>query len=207
MCGATTAQTNLQNEEFQTLQQYDTMMAQQYQDQQGLYKSVNSILAPILAKGPSQKGFSQEEENTLNAQAVEGTAENYAGASQAINESLAGEGGGNEAISTGGQAALKAGIAESAAKEESAQETQIQEANYQQGESNFQNAEEGEMAIAAGENPLGYANAVTNQENVTGNTANEIASEDNSWINAAIGAAGAIGGGFAGDFNFGSQHG
>jgi hypothetical protein len=199
MCGATSAQTQLQTEEMQTLQQYDSMMQTQYANQQGLYKQVNSVLQPILAAGPDQKGFSQDEENTLNAQAVEGTAENYAGASKAVNESIAAEGGGNEAITTGGAAELKGEIAASAAQTESGQETQIQEANYQAGQQNFQNAEQGEMAVASGENPLGYAGAVTNQENATSNTANEIAQEDNSWINAAIGAAGSIGGAVVGE--------
>ena len=44
----------------------------------------------IFSMGPSQKGFDQSEENTLNAQAVEGTAENYSQAAKAVNEQTAG---------------------------------------------------------------------------------------------------------------------
>lgn len=193
MCGATAEQKNLENEDAATLQQYDQMMQTQYANQTALYSKVNAVLSPILQAGPNQEGFSTAEKNNLNAQAVEGTAENYQSAAKAVNENLAGEGGGNSPLPTGGQEELKEQTAESAAQEESRQESEIEGADYQQGYSEFQNAEEGEMAIASGENPLGYAGAVTNQANATGNEANSIAQEDNSWVSAALGAAGSIG--------------
>lgn len=192
MCGATGAQTTLQDAQMQELQTYDTMMKQQYANQQGIYQQVGSVLAPIVAKGPNQEGFSDEERNTLNASAVEGTATNYAQASRALNEKLSAQGGGNMPITTGGETQLQAEMAASAASTESGEETQIKEADYQQGYSEFENAEEGEMAIASGENPLGWAGATTNAGEAAGTTANQIASENNSWINAALGAAGSI---------------
>jgi hypothetical protein len=194
MCGATGAQQQLQSEEMQTLTEYDQLMQTQYANQQAIYGQVSSVLSPILAKGPNQQGFSTNEENVLNSQAVEGTAENYSEASKALNESEAAEGGGNVPITTGGQTQQKAELASSAASSESQQETQIQEANYAAGEQEFQEAEQGEMAIASGENPLGYAEVAEGQENATNSEANAIASEDNSWINAAIGAAGGVAG-------------
>jgi hypothetical protein len=178
---------------MQTLQDYNSAFQQQYANQQAIYGKVSSVLDPILAAGPNQTGFSTGEENTLNSQAVEGTAENYAGAAKAVGEETAAEGGGNTPISVGGQTQLKQEVANSAAQTESGEETQIQEQNYATGRENFQNAEEGEMAIASGENPLGYEGAATNQANATGSEANAIASENNSWYNAAIGAAGSIG--------------
>jgi hypothetical protein len=202
MCGATSAQTQLQNEQMETLQQYDAMMQQQYADQTALYSEVNSVLQPILKAGPNQEGFSSAEKQDLDSQAVEGTAENYQQAAKAVNEQLAAEGGGDAPITTGGQAQLKEQVAEGAAQSESQQESQIKQADYAQGYSEFQNAEEGEMAIAAGENPLGYMSATTNQGEAAANTANQIAQEDNSWISAALGAAGSIGGGLASDFEF-----
>jgi hypothetical protein len=193
MCGATSAQDQLQQEDMETLQQYDQMQQQQYANQQQLYATVNSVLQPILKAGPSQQGYSAGEFNNLNAQAVEGTAENYQGAAKAVNEQLAGEGGGDEFAPSGGQAQLKEEVAQGAAQEESGQESQILESDYATGRSNFQNAEEGEMAIASGENPLGWAGAVTSSEGAAGTQAEQIASEDNSWENALIGAAGSIG--------------
>jgi len=88
-------------------------------------------------------------------------------------------------------------VANSAAEQESSEETQIQGADYQQGQQNFTNAEQGEMAIAAGENPTAYSSAAINAEGAAGSEANAIAQENTSWINASIGAAGAIVGGFA----------
>jgi hypothetical protein len=178
------------------MQQYDQEQQQVFGENQALYASVNSVLQPILKAGPDQQGFSSAESNTLNAQAVEGTAENYAGAARAVGESLAGEGGGEE-LPTGGQAEMKAEIAQSAAGQESQQETQIQEANYQTGRENFQMAEQGELAIAAGENPTSYGNMATNSANAAGSEANAIAQEDSSWENALIGAAGSVGEGWA----------
>jgi hypothetical protein len=195
MC-ATGAQNTIQAEDMATMQQYDQEQQQQYASQTALYAKVNSVLQPILAAGPSQTGFSTAESNALNAQAVEGTAENYAGAAKAVGENIAAEGGG-QGLPTGGQAQLKGEIATSAAGQESQQETQIEEANYQQGLENFQNAEQGELAIASGENPIGYANAATNAAGVAGSEANAIAQEDTSWENALIGAAGSVGEGWA----------
>lgn len=193
MCGATSAQNNLQAEDLQTLQEYNSAFQQQYGNQQAIYGNVTSVLDPILKAGPTQQGFSTAEENTLNSQAVEGTAENYAGAAKAVNEQIGAEGGGNTPISTGGQTELKEEVAQSAANTESGEETQIQEQNYQTGRQNFENAVSGEMAVASGENPIGYEEAATGQANSTGNEANAIAQENNSWYNAALGAAGSIG--------------
>jgi hypothetical protein len=92
---------------------------------------------------------------------------------------------------------LKQQVANSAAQQESSEETQIQGADYQQGQQNFTNAEQGEMAIAAGENPIGYASNAINAEGTAGSEANAIAQENTSWINASIGAVGAIGAGAA----------
>ena len=194
MC-ASEQQNQIQAEDIQQMQQYDAQQAKVFQENQALYATVNSVLQPILQAGPNQTGFSQTETNALNAQAVEGTAENYQNAARAVNENIAAEGG--EGLPTGAAEQLRQEVANSAAGQQSAEETQIQEANYQQGRQNFQNAEEGELAIASGENPVSYSQAATGQSNAAGNEANAIAQENTSWINAAIGAGGAILGGVA----------
>jgi hypothetical protein len=196
MC-ATGAQNTIQQQDIATMQQYDAQQAQQYANQSELYASVKSVLDPILKAGPGQPGFSGAEETALDAQAVEGTAANYRAGAKAVGENLAAEGGGDNPLPTGAQTEMKEQVANSAAAEESQQETQIQEANYQTGRQNFQNAEEGELAIASGENPIGYAGATNSASSNAGTEANAIASEDTSWINSLIGAAGAVGGGWA----------
>ena len=196
MC-ASGAQNTVQQQDINTMQTYSAQQAQQYANQQELYASVKSVLDPILKAGASQEGFSAGEKNNLNAQAVEGTAANYRGAAKAVGENLAAEGGGQNPLPTGAQTQLKEEVANSAAGTESNEETQIEAANYQTGRQNFQNAEEGELAIASGENPLGYSGAANNANQNAGNEANAIAQENTSWINSLIGAAGAVGGGWA----------
>ncbi len=193
MCGATQQQTQLEQEELSAYQDAQKMTAEEYANQEAIYGPMSKQFQSIFDLGPNQTGFSAAESNTLNAQAVAGTAENYSQAAKAVGEGLAAEGGGSEELPTGGQAQLKAEVASSAANAESQEETGIQEANYQQGRQNWQNAGEGLMSIASGENPLGYENAATGAGSAAASEANQIASENNSWINAALGVAGELG--------------
>jgi hypothetical protein len=197
MCGASDAQNQLQQEQISAYQQAQQMTAEEYANQKAIYAPMAAQFQSIFALGPNQKGFNQEEENTLNASAVQGTATNYSAAAKAVNENLAAEGGGNSDITVGGQAELKSEVAQSAAAQQSGQLTQIKEANYQQGYQDWLNAGQGLETIAAGQNPIGYENAATGAGGAASTTANQIAQENNSWINAAIGAAGSIGAGWA----------
>jgi hypothetical protein len=204
MCGSTSAQNNLQQEQMDAYKQAQQLTAEQYANQQAIYAPMAKQFQSIFALGPSQEGFSTAEENVLNAGAVAGTATNYGNAARAVNENLAAMGGGNELIGSGGAAQLKAETAQSAAGELSREQTQIKEANYQQGYNQWLNAGQGLESIAAGQNPLGYEGAATSAGGAAGTTANQIAEQQNSWINAAIGAAGSIGGGIlSGGLSFG----
>ena len=196
MC-ATGGQQDLGQEQLAAYQQAQAMTATEYADQQAIYAPMAKQFSSIFSMGPSQKGFDQSEENTLNAQAVEGTAENYHQAAKAVNGQIASEGGGNEVAPSGAANQLKEEVAQSAAQNESQQETQIQEADYNQGYQEWLNAGQGLETIASGENPLGYENAATGAGSAAGTTEQQIANEDNSWINAAIGAVGTAAGGWA----------
>jgi hypothetical protein len=198
MCGASPAQTQIQDEQLQAYTTAQQMTAQMYSAQQAIYAPMAKQFQSIFDKGPSQEGFSTEETNTLNAQAVQGTATNYSQAAKAVGEGMAAEGGGNDYTPSGGADQLKQEVANSAAGQESSQETQIKEADYNQGYAEWGAAAGGLDAIAAGDNPLGYEGAATSAGGAAGTTANQIAEEDNSWINAALGAAGAIGGAASG---------
>jgi len=169
------------------------MTQEEYGDQQAIYGPMSSQFKSILAKGPNQEGFSAGETEDLNAQAEEGTAENYKNAAKAVGESEAAEGGGNIAMPSGAQDEEKAGIATSAAQQESAEESQIKGADYQEGLSEWNDAAAGLETIAAGENPIGAENAATGAGSAAGTTASQVAEEQNSWENAALGAAGSIG--------------
>lgn len=199
MSGPTATQTELQQEQINAYQQAADLTAKQYSQQESIYGPMVSQFQSIFAKGPSQTGFSTGEESDLNARAVEGTAENYSQAAKAAGEQEAAEGGGTNVLPTGGQQEQRANIAESAAREESEQESQIKQADYTQGYDEWEKAGSGLQAIASGTDPLGYEGAETGAGSAAGTTANQIASEDDSWLNATIGAVGEVGGGLAGN--------
>lgn len=198
MSGPTAQQTELGDEQLAAYQEAEALTQKQYADQQAIYAPMVAQLQTIYAKGPGQKGFSDEETAELDAQAEEGTAENYGNAARAVGEGLAARGGGTNALPGGVESAIQANVATSAAQEESRQESQIEAADYEQGYNEWENAGQGLESIASGENPLGYESGATSSGSAAGQTASEIASEDDSWINAAIGGVATVGGMAAG---------
>ena len=194
MSGPTAQQTELGDAQLQAYQQAATLTQQQYANQQAIYGPMATQFQSIFAKGPGQQGFTPEEDEELNAQAEEGTAENYGNAARAVGEATAARGGGTNPLPTGADSAIEGNIATSAAQEESQQENQINAANYGQGYNEWENAGQGLQAIAAGENPLGYESNETSSGSAAGTTESQIASEDDSWLNATIGAVGSAAG-------------
>jgi hypothetical protein len=98
---------------------------------------------------------------------------------------------------TGAADSLRAKTAQSAAEEQSREESAITAADYSTGRQNWQQAGSGLLTIAGGENPLGFESAGTQSGTAAADTANQIAQAQNSWVNAAIGAGGAALGGWA----------
>lgn len=204
MCGGPTAtQDQLQQEEadfYQTqIQAYNTA----YANFSAISSALNAQFAPIVAAGPNQTGFSAPEMTTLNTQAVQGTATNYDSAETALNEGLAAEGSGGEGLSSGQTAQLRGELGSSAAATESSEELGIDQADYSQGYTNYENAVGGEEQLASGWNPNSFASSTTNSANSTNSEANAIAQEQESGWTSIIGALGGVAGGFAGDFSFG----
>lgn len=193
MCGPTAAQEELTTEETQAYKTAQDMTAKQYANQQAIFAPLTAQFESIFAKGPNQKGFSTEEEQNLNAQAIQGTAQNYKAAATAVGENLAARGGGTNPLTSGAEAELKQETALSAAQEESREESSIEGANYSQGRSEWEAAGGGLQSVAAGLNPVAYEGAATGAAGVANDEANTIAAQSTSWVNAALGAAGAVG--------------
>lgn len=190
-------QDQIGQEQVEAYQQAQTLTAQQYSDQQSIYAPMTAQFQSIFNRGPNQEGFSDAQMQDLNATAVEGTATNYSSAAKAVNEQEASLGGGDIPLTSGGQLQQKEQVAESAAQEESSEESQIKEADYTQGNAEWQAAGSGLETIAAGENPLGYEGAATSAGTAASTTAQQIAQEQNSWETAAMGAVGVAAGGWA----------
>jgi hypothetical protein len=196
MCGSTGQQQTIQSEQMAQYQQIQQLTAEQYAHQQEIYAPMAAQFKSIFAMGPSQEGFAPGEKQDLDTQVIEGTAQNYSQAARAVNRQIA-AGGGGPMMPSGAADELKLDTAVSSAQEQSREESQVKQADYAQGYNEWQQAGAGLTNIAAGENPLGYIGATTSAGGAAADTANQIATQQNSWINAAIGAAGAVGGGLA----------
>lgn len=189
MCGSTGAQGQIQQEQIDAYKQSQEMLQEEFGHQQAIYGPMAAKFQSIFAAGPSQEGFSPGEKQNLESQVIEGTAANYANASKAVGEHLVSEGG-TGAMPSGAADQLRLEAADSSAQEKTREETQLTEADYTTGRQNWQNAATGLMDIAAGQNPVGYENASTSAGSAASTTADQIAKEQNSWVNAALGVAG-----------------
>jgi hypothetical protein len=206
MCGPTSAQTSALNQQTSLQATLQQEAETTYGEDQGILSQLKATYEPIVAAGPNQEGYSPEELAALNTQSTEGTAQNYAEASRAVGESQAAQGGGNApGITSGVNAQQNEQLAASAAQEQSKEQTGITTADYQQGYKEFQDATGALLGTSGQLNPLGYSGQ--DQTAITGesNEANTLAAQQSSWVAPVLGAAGAIGGGFAGDFSFGSN--
>lgn len=182
-----------------------------FSKQSGVLDKINGILTPIAQAGPDQQGIGPQELAALNTGAREGVGQNYGKATQALNNTLAARGGGNEFLPTGARAALQGSLASAAANESSRDQLNITKANYDIGRSNFNNATAGLNALAAGYNPTALGNQMSGSNEANFTMASKINQENNQMEADIVGGvtslgmdaltfgAGAMGGkGFAG---------
>lgn len=195
MCGgASSTQMELQQEQVSFYQQAQEEAATTFAEQQAALAQMKSVYDPILAAGPNQEGFSPEEKTSMESTAIEGTATNYQNAAKAVNEQLAAEGGGNiPGGTTGAQEQLKEEVATSAAAQLSSEQEQITQADYATGQQNFAQATAAEENTSGQYNPTSFESNATTAGSAAETTAAAIVNENNSWMNAALGAAGSIG--------------
>jgi len=137
-------ETDAQKESAQTLtnltNQLQGVFAQNFGAQTAIMNNINNSIKATIAAGPSQYGYSAQEDAALRTQADTGTAQAYRQASQATNEQLAAVGGGNTFLPSGTAAVLKANNANAAAARRSNQNLAITSAGWQQGNQNYNNA-------------------------------------------------------------------
>jgi hypothetical protein len=158
MCGPSNQESSIAG---QTSSLGSTMAAnynQNFAAQAGVLQNLNNMLTPIAEAGPDQQGFGANELAALNTQASQGVGQNYSKAQQALNTTLATRGGGNEALPTGAQAALRGSLAASAANAQSNASLGITAANYNQGRANYNQATAGLNQLAQEYNPTGAGN-------------------------------------------------
>ena len=160
---------------------------QNFGAQSAVLQQLNNIFTPIAQAGPDQQGFGPQELAALNTEATQGVGQNYTQASQALNNELAAEGGGNAYLPTGAAAALKGQLATSAANQTSQEQLGITQANYNQGRQNWQNATAGLNALAQEYNPNAIAGEATNANQGAFGEASNIQQQENQEQSAIAG--------------------
>jgi hypothetical protein len=147
--------------------------------QSGVLDKINGILTPIAEAGPDQQGIGPQELAALRTQSGEGVGNNYAKATQALNNTLAARGGGNEVLPTGSRAALQGSLASAAADESSREEIGITRANYDIGRSNWQHAVGGLDALAGRYNPTALGSEMSGSNQAAFGMNDKISQEQN----------------------------
>lgn len=195
MCGATQAQTDLQTAQANF---YNTMVQnynQVYGEQQSVLNAVTTSLAPIIAAGINQEGFSAAEKTSLMTSATEGVARGYQQAQQALNAKQAAAGGTAATnIQSGATQQVSEELASEAVQTQASEEQQITQADYAQGRQNYLAAVQAEEGAAGLLNATGVSGAATSAGSAEGTTANQIAQANNSVWTSVIGALGGVAG-------------
>lgn len=193
MCGASSEQEDMYAKQSAF---YDTLTKNYniaFGKAQEILDTLTAGLKPIFEAGPHQRGFSAEQRAAIDTTATESVARGYEHAAGTLNENLAARGG-SDFIPSGGENALRAGLAGMAANERADLGLQIEQADWQTGQDLWSKAAAGLGGVAAQWDPNGFGNTATNAGNAAANTANNIAMASNSLWSAAIGAVGGIAG-------------
>lgn len=206
---------------------YNTLQAdqsQQFANQNNVLSSLQNTLNPIVAAGPNQYGFNAAETNNLNSNVINNTATQYNNAARNLGAQQGAAGGGNSLLPSGVASQQQARLAASAADQTAQGLTGVQEAGYQQGRAQYNNATSqlggvagqygsGAESYAGSANTAG-ANAGTTDEtiykenaaaspwNLVGGILGGVANAGLDWatggISGALGGLGKAGGGGGG---------
>lgn len=195
-CGASQAQGQIQNQQVSAYTQMTQQAQAVFGQDSQVFNQLQSTFAPTVAAGPSQQGFSPTENANLQSQAVSQNGQAYKNAKSAVGNATASEGGGNNAaLQSGVTTGTNLNVANAAASNTANELGQITEANYQTGRQNYDTAVQG---LAGSTNVFNSAteagNAATGAGGAASTTANQVATQDNSWIQSVTGALGGIAG-------------
>ncbi len=204
-CGATAAQTQAQQGQADLFSQMTNQAQSVFGSSSQVFQQLQKTFAPIVAAGPSQQGFSPAEASNLQSAAITNTGQAYKNAKEATGNAEDAVGGGNTGdVTSGSRTATDLGIADSAAQQTSGELNQINEANYQTGRQNFDNATKTLESAPDVFNPATSAgSAAIGAGSASANTANNIAASNNSWMQVVGGVLGGVGGAVAGGLSKG----
>lgn len=191
---------------------YNTLSADygtQFANQGAILSSLNTALAPTVAAGASQFGYSPGQVNALNSTAIQGTAQQYQGAQKTLQNNQAQQGGGNAFLPSGVASQNAATLAASGANQTSNELLGIQNAGYAQGNANYNNAVNALGGVASQYNPTGYSNSANSAGSSAASEANIIQQENTaasplSIVGGILGGVATAAGGLVGLKNAGA---
>jgi hypothetical protein len=200
MCGPSAEQTKLQDQQTAFYEQMQKQDAVTFNEDQDILKQMQSVYAPILAKGPNQQGFSDAQRDDLNTQATEGVARNFAHANTALREQQAASGGGDEFLPSGVKDQQQEQMDIAAEGAHGDQQLTIKNDDYAAGKEEFDKATTALQGTSSLLNPNGYAGSANTAGKNATDTANTIAAQSTSWMaplaGVVSGVAGAATGGY-----------
>lgn len=195
-CGASPAQTAALGTQTSLTNQILNQGQQVFGSSSKVFSGLVNTMAPTVAAGPNQEGFSAAENANLESQAITENGQAYKNAKAATGNAIAAQNGGNNPSTTSGTTAgVDANLASSAASNTANELGKIREQNYATGRQNYDAAVKGLSGATDVFNPVtSLDNAGTNAAEDESNTANQIATQSNSWIQGVTGALGTVAG-------------
>jgi hypothetical protein len=192
--GASAAQNELAGQQSQFYQTMTQDYNQQFANQNSILNSLTKSLSPAISAGVNQFGYSGAEVSNLNAQAIQGTGQEYAKAAKSLRQNQAARGGGMQFLPSGANEQINAELGSAAANQASSELSGIQQKGYAAGRENYNNAVGQLGSAAAMYNPTGYSNSATGAGSAAESTMNQIQQENQAAdpFNAILGAAGGV---------------
>lgn len=195
MCGPSAAETGISNSQTSFMNDLMSENNAAFGESQGVLSQLNGMFSGILAKGPGQQGYTPAELNAQDSSAITNAAQSNQNEKTALQENMAAQGGGDEAVPSGVNDELQAELSANTENSKDASLNQITQNNYAQGNANFMNAA-GELNDVAGqENPNSFASNATGAGSAASSTAGNIVNQQMSPWTTALGALGGIVGG------------
>jgi len=155
----------------------------------GVFNSMKNAYSQLLAAGPSQQGFSAQQQSAMNASAITNGANQTRFAMASVAGKQAGAGGGNVPNASGIGAGERAQVAEAGAANTANALNEIQQKNYAQGNINFNEAG---AALSKAPSVFGNMPGMNDaaQKGVSANMANAQAADaaSNWWVKPVEGA-------------------
>src|SRR5208282_1492731 len=153
MCGASSQAKNIAEQSASLGNTLQGNYAQNYGIQQNIIGNIKSSLNPIVQAGPNQTGFNKAEAAAINTNQIDAAGQQAKNLQEQINTQASGRGGGSSGFKTGATTGLDTAANQTVANNLSASENAATEANYAQGNQNFNQAVGGLNAVAGTLNP------------------------------------------------------